>query len=108
MNNSYEKQNDKNQHSHVLIIASMHKPDLLKNMVEEIASSKTDFDFSQEKIQTGWIAVETSSTEIFVSGDINISTAIERIYISFIANFYFTCTKDKGEPFKLLWDSSLS
>ena len=108
MKNYYNQENDKNENYSVTISIKLHKPGLLKNMVEKLADKRVDMGYCHEKMHLGWLAVETSSIEAFVSGNLNIANELEHIYSSFLTNFYFTCTKDKGEPYKLLWMSSLS
>ena len=108
MKNSFNHENNKNEYSHLTISAKLHKPGILKNMVEVLADKRIDVGYCHEKVQPGWQAVDTSSSEAFVSGDLNITSELEHIYSTFLTNFYFTCTKDKGAPYKLLWISSLS
>lgn len=108
MKNSYNQENGRNEFSSLTISAQLHKPGILKNMVEVLADRRIDVGNCHEKVHSGWQAVDTSSTEAFVSGDLNITSELEHIYSTFLTNFYFTCTKDKGAPYKLLWMSSLS
>lgn len=109
MKNSYNPENASNENSSFISISTkLHKPRILKNMVEVLAEKKVDVGYCHEKVQPGWQAVDTSSAEVFVSGDLNISTEMEHVYSTFLTNFYFTCTKDKGAQYKLLWISSLS
>lgn len=108
MKNSFNPESGKNQFSPLTIRTKLHKPGVLKNIVERLADRRIDFGYRHEKVQPGWLAVDSSSTEAFVSGELNISSELEHIYSSFLTNFFFTCTKDSGEPYKLLWVSSLS
>ena len=47
---------------------------LLKNLVEQLSNRYYDNNYSLEKVPIGWNAIETSSIESYVNGDINIST----------------------------------
>lgn len=108
MKNTSNPKNDNKEFSQFKISTKIHKPGLLKNLVEKLAERKSDIGYCLEKVQTGWLSVDTSSTEVFVSGDLNISTETEQIYSSFLTNFFFTCTKYKGHTYKLSWINSLS
>ena len=108
MKNSINNESNNHEFSHVTIKTKIHKPAILKNLVERLADKRNDAGYCHEKVHPGWLAVDSSSIEAFVSGDMNISSEMEHIYSSFLTNFFFTCTKDKGEPYKLLWISSLS
>lgn len=108
MKNLNHRKNHRHEDPAYKISAKLHQPSILKNLVEILADGKAGFGYRYEKVQPGWQAVDTSSVEVFVSGDLNISSKIEHIYTSFLTNFFFTCKKDKGETYKLLWISSLS
>ena len=108
MKNLNHRKNHRHDESPYKISTKLHQPGILKNMVETLANSQPGFSYRYQKVQPGWQAVDTSSVEVFVSGDLNISSEIEHIYASFLTNFLFTCKKDNGEAFKLLWISSLS
>ncbi|HEX7846911.1 MAG TPA: hypothetical protein VF476_14010 [Chitinophagaceae bacterium] len=100
---------DKNLH----ISASIDEPDLLQNLVERLAYRRYDLGYVNEKMPEGLKALETSSTETYVSGTIafdfnETANKTEHINMPFITCFLFTCIKGKTEPYQLIWSSSLS
>ena len=92
------------------IIATIDQPELLENMVERLAYRHSDLGFSKEKMPEGRIALETASTETYVSGTMSIEfdNKEENINMPFITCFLFTCIKGKNDPYQLIWSSSLS
>ena len=88
------------------ITTSLDQPDLLENLVEKLAH-KADIGFGKVKLPQKRIALETSSTDTFLSGTIGISGEGQSINMPFITRFIFTCVKDK-KNFKLAWSTSLS
>lgn len=81
---------------------------LLVKLVERLACRNYDCDQRFEKVPAGSVAIETSSLEAFVSGDLNLSSPVELINQSFITSFLFTCIRMKGQNYDLKWISSLS
>lgn len=82
---------------------------LLKNLVEQLSNRYYDNNYSLEKVPIGWNAIETSSIESYVNGDVNISTETGIINMPFTSSFLFTCcTKGKRNDYDLTWSSSLS
>ncbi len=96
------------------ISATFDQPEFLQNLVEQLAYRRYDLGFGKEKLPEGWTAIETSSTETYVSGTIgmnmdnNQQNTKEHIQMPFITNFLFTCIKGEKEPYQLIWSSSLS
>jgi hypothetical protein len=92
----------------IAITATLAQPRLLTNLVEKLADRRYDLGYSNEKVQLGWQADETSSIEAHVSGDIHFSVNDETVNMPFVSSFLFTCTKGKGQDYRLAWISSLS
>ncbi len=96
------------------ISAAFDQPELVQNLVEQLAYRRYEFGFGNEKMPPGFKALETSSTETYVSGTMAIDlpgdteTTEERINMPFITCFLFTCIKGYGDPYKMIWSSSLS
>ena len=96
------------------ITAFFDQPEFLQNLVEQLAYRRYDLGYGKEKLPQGWTALETSSTETYVSGTLgmditgNVETPAEHINIPFITSFLFTCIKGEKEPYQLIWSSSLS
>ena len=98
---------------HVLhITATLDQPELLENLVEKLASRRYDIGYSRETVPQDWQAVETSSTETYVSGTLSFSGLTNNddtsVNIPFITSMLFTCIKGKEDDYRLLWSSSLS
>lgn len=91
------------------ISAALDQPQLLEFMVEKLAYRRYDIGYGKEKMPLGWEANETSTTEAYVSGTVEIGyNENEKILMPFITCFLFTCSHGKEEPYKLNWSMSLS
>lgn len=90
------------------ITAIIDQPDLLGSIVEKLAYRRVDFGYGKEKMPDDREALETSSTETYVSGVMSLDDKKEHFNIPFITNFLFTCIKGKDELYKLTWATSLS
>lgn len=93
------------------ITTTIYEPDLLKDLVEKIASGHKDSGFCEAEVPQDYTALETSCTYAQVLG----SFALEdekrkehKIIMPFTTSFLFTCTKEKYGLFNLKWSSSLS
>ena len=92
------------------ISATFDQPELVQNLVEQSAYRRYELGFSNEKMPRGFKALETSSTETYVSGTmaIDFGTNEAPVNMPFITCFLFTCIKGKTDPYQLIWSSSLS
>jgi len=94
------------------ITAILDQPELLENLVEKLASRRYDIGYSREIVPQDWQAVETSSTETYISGTLAFSGLMNdddvSINIPFITSMLFTCIKGTEDEYRLLWCSSLS
>ena len=91
------------------ISARFDQPEFVQNLVEQLAYRRYDIGYGNEKVPRGFKALETSSTETYVSGTLTIhSGEAESVNMPFITCFLFTCVKGKSEPYQLIWSSSLN
>jgi hypothetical protein len=91
------------------ISAAFDQPELVQNLVEKLAYRRYEFGFSKMPMPGGFKALETSSTEAYVSGTMGIDMDNnEHINMPFITCFIFTCIKGNSEPYQLIWGSSLN
>ena len=94
------------------ITAILDQPELLENLVEKLASRRYDIGYSREIVPQDWQAVETSSTETYISGTLAFSGLMNdddvSINIPFITSMLFTCIKGTEDDYRLLWGRSLS
>src|ERR1044071_9954357 len=91
------------------ITASFDQPQLLENLVEQLAYRRTDYSKNKIKVPIGWEADKTSSVEAYVSGNVEFDFNEDyRIRMPFITCFMFTCTKGTNDPYKMNWSSSFS
>jgi len=96
------------------ISAAFDQPEFVQNLVEQLAYRRNEIGYSKQIMPRGIKALETSSTETYVSGTMSIdmtsdtNTLEERINMPFITAFLFTCVKGKSDPYQLIWSSSLS
>jgi hypothetical protein len=96
------------RNSSIAITATLMEPRLLKNLVEKLADRRNDPGYSLQKVQPGWKAIETSSIEAYVSGDIVFSDKTDFIVMPFDTSFLFTCIKSRRAEYNLTWAVSLS
>jgi len=94
------------------ISASFDKPDFLEDLVEKLAQRRTEPGYTKVKMPKGLKAVDTSSLEAYVSGDVTITdpdaSPGDRINMPFISCFFFTCIKEKNKEYDMKWAMSLS
>ena len=90
------------------ITATIDQPGFLETMVEKLAFRRNDHGYRKRIMPDSRELLETSSTETFVSGSMEIDSTDEHIYMPFITSFLFTCIKINGGSYKLEWSSSLS
>lgn len=95
---------------HLHISAAFDEPEFVQNLVERLAYRRYELGFSNEKVPFGFKALETSTTETYVSGTmaIDFNNGEEKINMPFITCFLFTCIKGKTDPYQLIWSCSLS
>ncbi len=95
---------------HLYISAAFDQPALVQNLVERLACRRYDSGYSKEQLPRGLKALETSSTEAYVTGTLGIESLskAEHYNMPFITCFLFTCIKGKEEPYQLIWSSSLN
>ncbi len=90
------------------IAAILDRPDLLENMVEQLAYRHYDLGYNQQRVPFDSEALETSSSIIYLSGAVAFEEKGEQLQIPFITNFLFTCVKGADDVYKLTWSTSLS
>ena len=90
------------------IKAIIDHPGFLEDLVEKLASRHNNIGLSKPKIPGNREALETSSTETYVSGTIALETPGQQINMPFITSFLFTCIKGKEDTYDLEWGASMS
>ncbi|MBK9463994.1 MAG: hypothetical protein IPP02_15500 [Chitinophagaceae bacterium] len=92
------------------ISAAFDQPEFVQNLVERLAYRRYEQGFGKQQMPLGLKAIETSSTETYVSGTmaIDFNDGQEPINMPFITCFNFTCIKGDSEPYQLIWSSSLN
>lgn len=94
---------------HLHIEANFDCPELVQNLVERLAYRRYEIGYSHLPVPRGWKALETSSTEAYVSGTLVLDEHDEEtINMPFITGFLFTCIKGKTEPYQLIWSASMN
>lgn len=94
---------------HLHISACFDEPEFVQNLVERLAYRRNELGYGNQVMPKGLKAIETSSTETYVSGTLAIDAGNdEQIRMPFITSFLFTCIKGKTEPYQLIWSSSLN
>ena len=85
------------------ITAIIDHPGFLEDIIEKLAMRH-----NTESSQFDNSAIETSSTETYVSGTMVIENSKEHFDMPFIAPFLFTCIKRSEDTYSLEWGLSLS
>lgn len=87
------------------IKATIDEEAFLEDMVEKLALRHNYSDTDKEVRND---ALETSSTETYVSGNIALKTKGQQINMPFITSFLFTCIKESKDTYRLEWGVSMS
>ena len=103
-NDSRQPQND----APLDISVTVDEASLLQSLVEKLAHRRYDNGYALEIVPDGWVAVETSSIEAYVSGTMDITTGRESIALAYTTCFSYTCTKQADGENILTWANSLS
>lgn len=91
------------------LAAYLDAPELVQNLVERLAYRRYELGYSQLPVPAGWKALETSTTEAFVSGTLELDNGNgEPLRLAFITGFLFTCIKGPREPYQLIWSHSMN
>ena len=88
------------------IKATIDEEAFLEDMVEKLAL-RHNYTGSNKKLGVN-DALETSSTETYVSGTMAIETRNTQINMPFITSFLFTCIKESKDTYSLEWGISMS
>lgn len=91
------------------LITSVDKPKVLENIIEQLATRRYDNGYGKAMVPNSWQAIDTSSVESYVSGNVEFDyNETQRIRVPYITCFLFSCTKEKNNPYDLIWSISLS
>lgn len=90
------------------VSVSIDEEVLLQDLVEKLAHCSRETDWSGLSLPAGWVPVETSSIEAFVSGTMQVQTSNGSREIPYTTCFAYTCTRAEGESNSLRWANSLS
>jgi uncharacterized protein YheU (UPF0270 family) len=88
------------------ITAIIDQPDFLENIVEKLVLRHNSDMYNDTGNDQG--SLETSSTETYVSGTMEIDDQGQHIEMPFITSFLFTCIKISDNTYSLEWSNSLS
>jgi len=90
------------------IKATIDEEAFLEDMVEKLALRHNYTGLNKQKSFGVNDALETSSTETYVSGTMSIETKNQQINMPFITSFLFTCIKEGKDTYSLEWGISMS
>ena len=90
------------------IKATIDEEAFLEDMVEKLALRHNYTGINNGKKLGINDALETSSTETYVSGTMAIETRDQQINMPFITSFLFTCIKESKDTYSLEWGISMS
>ena len=91
------------------LTASVDKPEVLENIIEQLATRRYDIGYGNAIVPNDWQAIDTSSIETYISGRVEFDyNETQRIRVPYITCFLFSCMKKKNDPYDLRWSISLS
>ena len=91
------------------LTASVDKPEVLENIIEQLATRRYDIGYGRAIVPNDWQAIDTSSIETYISGRVEFDyNETQRIRVPYITCFLFSCMKKKNNPYDLKWSFSLS
>jgi len=91
------------------ITAAVDHPGMLEILIEKLASRRNDNDSCKEKMPKGWQPFETSSTEVYLNGSVELFySKDDYTRMPFTTSFLFTCMGTKKDSYKVNWGISLS
>ena len=91
------------------LTASVDKPEVLENIIEQLATRRYDIGYGNAIVPNDWQAIDTSSIETYISGRVEFDyNETQRIRVPYITCFLFSCMKEKNNPYDLKWSFSLT
>ena len=91
------------------LTASVDKPEVLENIIEQLATRRYDIGYGNATVPNDWQAIDTSSIETYISGRVEFDyNETQRIRVPYITCFLFSCMKKKNNPYDLKWSFSLT
>ena len=73
------------------LIASVDKPEVLENIIEQLATRRYDIGYGKAIVPNSWQAIDTSSVESYISGIVEFDyNATQRIRVPYITCFIFS------------------
>lgn len=88
------------------IQAVIDHPELLAKIVEQLASRKIPDGVNHAMLKS-WITMQTSSTEAFATGTVDIKNNEDIVHNPFATPFLFTCLKLQRE-YMLTWSTGMN
>jgi hypothetical protein len=77
------------------ITAILDKPSLIEDMVEKLADRRSDIGYSNALVPQELKAIDTSSTETYVSGTVALKDNDDTINMPFITVFFLHASRGK-------------
>ncbi len=90
------------------VTASIDELRFLEQLVKHLADARSKKRVSFTPVEEGWEAIDSSSLEVFVSGNMLISDKDEPTRLPYATSFLFTCIKETSGGFVLSGCFSLS
>ncbi|HET6993703.1 MAG TPA: hypothetical protein VFI06_01915 [Chitinophagaceae bacterium] len=94
--------------SSLTVLVTIDEPVMLQALVEKLAHRRYHIGYSSKIVPPGLIAIDTSSIEAYVSGDLGLTGSFAEFSVPYCTGFHFTCIKNLGGKNMLSWVNSLS
>jgi hypothetical protein len=92
----------------MLVRTSVSAKNVLKEMVEVLATRKCDFRTKTIDYLSDFGTMESSSVEAYLSGENQFCEDHRMISMPYFTSFCFTCIRTKHTGYQLVWGISLS
>jgi hypothetical protein len=94
--------------SSLAVSVTVDEPVMLQVLVEKLAHRRYHIGYSRKAVPPGLLAIDTSSIEAYVSGDLGLTVPFEEFSVPYCTCFHFTCVKNRAGKNMLSWVNSLS
>jgi hypothetical protein len=94
--------------STLTVTATIDEMLFLEELVKHLADNRKSGEGYVDSLEPGWLTVDTSSIEAYVSGNMILSEAGDPLRLAYTTSFLFTCIKERRGGYTLEGSFSMS